>query len=69
MSGFSKGDKVRWTWGSGTGTGTVTDVLTSGVTRTISGSEITRNATEPAFLIEQEDGDRVLTSGSELKAG
>ena len=38
------------------------------VTRTIKGNEVTRNATDddPAYLIEQEDGDRVLKSGSEL---
>lgn len=62
------GDEVTWNWGNGTGTGKVTERFTSKVTRTISGAEITRNATEdnPAYLIEQDDGDRVLKSGSEL---
>lgn len=38
------------------------------VTRTIKGSEITRNADDanPAYLVRQEDGDRVLKSHSEL---
>ena len=48
------------------------EVFTERVSRTIKGSEITRNATEddPAYLIEQDDGDRVLKSHSELrKAG
>jgi hypothetical protein len=38
------------------------------VSRTIARSEITRNASEeePAYLIEQDDGDHVLKSASEL---
>ena len=66
------GDDVEWDWGSGTATGTVKERFTEKVTRTIDGSEITRDASEdePAYLIEQEDGDRVLKSVSELrKAG
>ena len=58
--------------GSGTGQGKVREVFTERVSRTIRGSEITRNATDddPAYLIEQDDGDRVLKSHSELrKAG
>ena len=63
------GDEVRWSWGSGTGTGTVTERFTSKVTRTIDGSEITRDASddEPAYLIEQDDGSRVLKSTTELE--
>lgn len=62
------GDTVEWNWGEGTGTGTVSERFTSKVTRTISGTEVTRNASDddPAYLIEQDDGDRVLKSGSEL---
>lgn len=65
------GDTVTWTWGSGTASGTVKERFTDKVTRTIEGSEITRNATddEPAYLVEQDDGGRVLKSGSELRAG
>jgi hypothetical protein len=64
------GDEVRWNWGSGSGTGKVTERFTRKVTRTISGSEITRNASEdePAYLIEQDDGGRVLKSSTELEA-
>ena len=71
MATFKKGDAVSWTWGSGTATGTVTESFTESVTRTIKGTEVTRNATkdEPAYLIEQEDGDRVLKSASELTKG
>lgn len=62
------GDRVEWNWASGTGTGTVVERFTEQVTRTIAGSEITRDATEddPAYLIEQDDGDRVLKSSTEL---
>lgn len=65
---FRKGDPVTWNWGSGTAKGTVTEVFTEKVTRRIKGKSITRNASaeEPAYLIRQEDGDRVLKSASEL---
>ncbi len=63
------GDTVRWKWGSGHASGTVRERFTDKVTRTIKGSEITRNASndEPAYLIEQDDGDEVLKSGSEIE--
>ena len=63
------GDSVRWTWGANTATGKITERFTDRITRTIKGTEVTRNATddEPAYLIEQEDGDRVLKSHSELE--
>jgi hypothetical protein len=62
------GDRVSWRWGTGTATGKVAERFTDRVTRTIDGSEITRNATEDeaAYLVEQEDGGRVLKSASEL---
>ncbi len=68
---INTGDKVTWNWGNGTGTGTVKQIYTEKVTKTIKGSEITRNASddEPACLIEQEDGDRVLKSVTELEKG
>lgn len=69
MSGYQTGTKVEWNWGNGTGKGKITERFTDDVTRTIKGSEITRKATssEPAYLIEQQDGDRVLKSHSEVK--
>ncbi len=69
MSGYTKGDTVAWDWGNGTGTGKVVERFTEKVTRTIDGSEITRKASsdEPAYLIEQEDGDKVLKSHSEVR--
>lgn len=64
----TKGDKVEWNWANGTGSGKVAEVFTDRVTRTIKGTEVTRNADpdNPAYLIEQEDGDQVLKSHSEV---
>ncbi|QEA38826.1 DUF2945 domain-containing protein [Pistricoccus aurantiacus] len=64
----SAGDTVSWKWGEGRGSGKVIEVFTDKVTRSIKGSEITRNASKdsPAYLIEQEDGDRVLKLDSEV---
>ena len=65
---FKKGDAVSWHWGNGTAKGKIVERFTEKVTRTIKGTEVTRNATDedPAFMIEQDDGDHVLKSGSEL---
>ena len=66
---MKKGDKVTWSWGDGTAKGTISESFTEKVTRTIKGKKITRNASkdEPAYLIEQEDGDRVLKSATEIE--
>ena len=63
-----KGSKVSWKWGEHTAHGKVVDKFTEKVTRKLKGSEVTRDASEeePAYLIEQEEGDQVLKSGSEL---
>jgi hypothetical protein len=62
------GDKVSWKWGSGTVEGVIKQIYTEKVSKTIKGSEIVRNADDdnPAYLIEQDDGDQVLKSNSEL---
>ena len=62
------GTQLEWKWGSGKGTGKVEEVFTKKVTRTIKGKKITRDASEdePAYMLTQEDGDRVLKSHSEL---
>lgn len=66
---YKKGDRLEWDWGGGTGNGKVTEVFTADVTRTISGSQIKRKASDdcPAYLLEQEDGARVLKSHSEVR--
>jgi hypothetical protein len=65
---YNKGDSVEWSWGPSTAKGEVVETYTERVTKTLKGSEITRNADEdnPAYLIQQEDGDEVLKSHSEL---
>lgn len=64
----SKGDKVNWKWGKGTAQGTVEEKFERRVERTIKGSKIVKNGSKenPAYLIVQEDGDKVLKEGSEL---
>ncbi|MBP1848847.1 DUF2945 domain-containing protein [Rhizobium halophytocola] len=72
MQRIRKGSKVEWTWGSHTASGKVAERFTDDVTRTIKGTDVTRHATSsnPAYLIVQDDGDRVLKSRSEVtKAG
>ena len=66
-----KGSKVSWKWGAHQAHGKIVERFTAKVTRTLKGTEVTREASakEPAFLIEQEDGDQVLKSKSELTAG
>ena len=65
---YNEGTKVEWYWGQGEATGIVSEIFTRDVTRTIKGSEIKREASEdcPAYLIEQDDGDSVLNSPSEV---
>lgn len=65
---FYKNQKVKWNYGGSTARGKIQEAFKEKVTRTIKGNEVTRNASEeePAYLIEQEDGDRVLKSESEL---
>jgi len=66
---FQTSQYVKWEWGNGYGKGQIKDRFEKEVTRTLQGSEITRkgDADNPAYLIEQEDGDRVLKRGSELE--
>lgn len=59
---------VEWNYGNGTAKGQVKESYKEKVTKTLKGHEVTRNASEdePAYLVEQEDGDQVLKSESEL---
>ncbi len=60
---------MSWKWGQGTATGKVVERFDRSVTRTIKGSKITKHgrADCPAYLIEQDDGDRVLKLASGLE--
>ena len=63
-----EGSEVQWSWGNGTATGKVVEVHREKVTRTIQGSEITRNGSDddPALVIAQGDGGQVLKLRSEV---
>ena len=67
---FQTDQYVEWEWGNGKGKGQIKERFEREVTRTLQGSEITKDGTEdnPAYLIKQEDGDKVLKLGSELRA-
>ncbi|MCA0997534.1 MULTISPECIES: DUF2945 domain-containing protein [Roseobacteraceae] len=69
MSSFQVGEIVKWNWGAGSATGKIAERFERKVTRQISGEKITRNGSSdaPAFLIEQDDGGRVLKLESELE--
>jgi len=63
-----KGTEVRWDWGKGTATGIVEEIYKSDVKKTINGSKVKRNASQsdPAYLIKQDDGQKVLKSANEV---
>ena len=64
-----KGSKVRWKWSGSTAEGKVVEIHQEKVTRELQGSEITRNGSDddPAYVIEQEDGAKVLKLKSEVE--
>ncbi len=64
-----KGTIVQWNWGTGKGRGKVVETYTESITKTIKGSEITRNGERDnkALFIKQEDGNHVLKSESEVE--
>lgn len=69
MKSFATNTKVKWSWGNGEATGKVREVHHKKFSKKIKGSEITRNGTEdnPAYLLEQEDGDEIIKLHSELE--
>lgn len=64
-----EGSRVSWTWGNGTGEGKVVEIHREKVSRTIRGEEISRNGTDdnPAYVIDSDNGDKVLKLKSELE--
>jgi hypothetical protein len=69
MSNIHKNDSVTWEWGNGTAKGKVESVSTEKTSIQSEGSHITRNASKdnPAIVIVQSDGTKVLKSARELK--
>ncbi|WBY16428.1 DUF2945 domain-containing protein [Erythrobacteraceae bacterium WH01K] len=67
---FQTNQYVKWDWGNGEGKGQIEERFEREVTRTLQDSEVTKDGDEdnPAYLINQEDGDKVLKRGSELSA-
>lgn len=63
------GTKVQWKWGNGTAQGKVEETYTAKITKSIKGTEVTRNGESgnKALYIKQADGDYVLKSESEVK--
>lgn len=63
------GTILTWNWGNGTATGKVQEVFHEKVTRTLQGTEVTKNGTSdnPAYLIKQADGDKVLKLQSKVE--
>jgi hypothetical protein len=57
---YQQGTWVEWDWGNGTATGKIAESYTERVSKSIDGTDVTRNADEhnPAYLIEQDDGQR-----------
>ncbi len=66
---IQKGTQVQWNWGNGTAQGKVEETYTSKTTKTIKGTEVTRNGEEgnKALYIRQDDGDYVLKSEDEVE--
>ncbi|TWT95081.1 hypervirulence associated TUDOR domain-containing protein [Neorhodopirellula pilleata] len=66
---FQVNQYVKWNYGNGTAEGQIKESFKHKVTKEIKGNEVTRNATDddPAYLIEQSDGDLVLKSETELR--
>jgi len=62
------GSQVSWPWGSGTAKGQIVERFDRRVQRTLKGAKIVKNgnADNPAYLIEQNDGAKVLKLSSEL---
>jgi len=69
MKDLATNTKVCWNWGEGVGTGYVREKFTERVEKVIDGTEVVRNADvdNPAYFIEQENGQSVLKSASELE--
>ena len=65
------GETVHWNWGKSEAEGKINEKFTNAVKKKIKGTEVKRNASKenPAYLIEQQIGSKVLKSEKELKPG
>jgi hypothetical protein len=64
-----KGTKVSWKYGTGSATGKIESVHKEPITHKIKGHDIHRNgsATDPALVIVQDNGTKVIKLQSEVK--
>lgn len=69
MTHYSAGDTAKWKWGNGTASGTVEKVAHSKTEIQSKGETITRNGTKdnPAVVIKQDDGTKIIKLASELQ--
>lgn len=69
MRKIRAGSRVEWTWGAHQAEGKVEKTFTDDVSARIKGKVIKRKADdrEPALLIRQDDGGKVLKSRSEVR--
>ena len=65
---FRTGQKVSWQWADDRAYGTIADTFERRVQRTFKGTKVVRNGSkdDPAYLIEQADGGKLLKLESEL---
>lgn len=68
MTHLPIGTNVKWRWGAHWAHGRIEQVFTEKTTRTIRGTQVTRNASpeKPAYLITQPRGGVVLKNGNEI---
>ena len=66
---IQEGSNVKWKWGNGYAQGKVEATYSEKVTKTISGSEITRKGEKgnKALYIKQDDGGTALKLESEVE--
>ena len=64
-----QGSKVKWKWGSGTAIGKVQETYTKQITKTIKGTDVTRDGTtiNKALYIKKDEGDYVLKLENEVE--
>lgn len=69
MKTVKKGDQVEWNYGKGQGTGTVAEVHKEDVSRKVQGTTVKRKGSdeEPALVIKQDNGKKVVKSASEVE--
>lgn len=68
---MKKGETVHWKFGKSEAEGKIKERFTEPVKKKIKGSEVKRKASkdEPAYLIEQKNGNKILRSESEIQKG